>query len=395
MKLDFLELAILDDFKQAINDHSDFLIKRYSNFDGKNKINVIFSAKDWLHIVVNGMPNVNIHHDNDDIQSINVMQFISLIDLLSEAIQQIYRVLYNKKNYFLVKDKSIFQKGISDDQYFSHLRASFAAHPVNLTSFDGSESESKYYASWSSKHGKGDFSVYLYSNKPGEPNRELSISFDLLIKYAKKRYLLLEEYVKEIKRQEKDHNNNWSKISIKNENDPLTHLLILKEENQKRFGNYGYKEVIEELIELFEAPMKFPSDNELYINFLNKLKPAIQEIHQNLQNMNNIDLSIYPYPRTYTVKKLRDFRYDFEKFGEHFTNPYKQNKDNLVSYHLNRLIKEGILPEYASLDMDKRDLRLLYYSWLEKHGASIVTPVYDYDFTNRKVEITFIDDLDE
>jgi hypothetical protein len=395
VEIDFLESAILENFKQAINDHSDFLIHRYSNFDGKNKMSVIFSAKDWLHIVVNGMPNVNIHHDNDDIQSINVMQFIYLIDLLSEAIQQIYRVLYNKKNYNLMKDKSIFQKGISDDQYFSHLRASFAAHPVNLTSFDGSDSEYKYYASWSTKHGKGDFSVYLYSNEPGQPDSELSISFDQIIKYAKKRYLLLEEFVKEIKRQEEEYNKNWSKIPIRIENDSLLQLIILKEENQKRFGDYGYKDVINELIGLFEAPMEFPSDKELYINFLIKLKPAIQEIHQNLKNMNIVDLSIYPYPRTYMVKKLRDLRYDFEKFSEYFTNPYKQNKNSLVSYHLNRLIKEGILPEYASLEMDKRDLRLLYYSWLEKHGASIVEPVYNNDFPNKDVEIIFIDDLDE
>lgn len=395
MKTDFLKSALLEDFKQAINDHDDFLIHRYSNLDGKNKMNVIFSAKDWLHIVVNGMPNVNIHHDNDDIQSINVMQFIYLIDLLSEAIQQIYRVLFNKNNYNLMKDKSIFQKGISDDQYFSHLRASFAAHPVNLTSFDGSDSEYKYYASWSTKHGKGDFSVYLYSNEPGQPDRELSISFDQIIKYAKKRYLLLEEFVKEIKRQEKEFKKNWSKISIKNEKDPLTDLLILKEENRKRFGNYGYKEVIEELIDLYEAPMKFPSENEIYINFLNKLKPAIQEIHQNLQNMIIVDLSIYPYPRTYSVKKLQGLRYDLEKFSEYFTNPYKQNMHSFASYHLNQLKKAGIFPEYTSIDMDKRDLRLLYYSWLEKHGASIVTPVYNNDFTNRKVEIVIIDDIDE
>jgi hypothetical protein len=394
MKLDFLESVILEDFKQAIYDHDDFLIHKYSNFDGRNKMNVIFSARDWLHIVVNGMPNLNIYHDNDDIQSINVMQFIQLIDLLSESIQQIYRVLYNKKNYTLVKDKSIFQKDISDDKYFSHLRASFAAHPVNLTSFDGSETDNKFYASWSSKHGKGDFSVYLYSNKPGEPDRELSISFELLVKYAKKRYLLLKEFVKEIERQEKEYNKKWSKILIKTENDPLQHLLILNEENQIRFGNYGYKEVINELIGLFQAPMAFPTDNELYINFLNKLRPAIKEIHQNLQNMNIIDLSIYPYPRTYTVKKLQSLRYDLEKFSEYFTNPYKY-RDSLVVYHLNRLIKEGILPKYASLDMDIRDLRLLYYTWLEKHGASIVTPISNNDFVNEKVEIIIIDDIYE
>ncbi|MFE8698298.1 hypothetical protein ACFYKT_18400 [Cytobacillus sp. FJAT-53684] len=394
MKLDFLESGILEDFKQAISDHDDFLIHKYSNFGGKNKMNVIFSARDWIHIVVNGMPNVNIYHENDDIQSINVMQFIHLIDLLTESIQQIYRVLYNQKNYNLIKDTSIFKKGISDDKYFSHLRASFAAHPVNLTSVDGSESEFKYFASWSTKHGTGDLSVYLYSNKPGEPDRELSISFELLVKYAKKRYLLLKEFVKEIERQEKEYNKKWSKVLIKIENDPLQHLLILNEENQIRFGSYGYKEVINELIGLFQAPMTFPTDNELYINFLNKLRPAIKEIHQNLQNMNVLDLSIYPYPNTYTVKKLQILRYDLEKFSEYFANPYKY-RDSLAVYHLNRLIKEGILPEYASLDMDICDLRLLYYTWLEKHGASIVTPISNNAIINDKVEIIIIDDIYE
>jgi hypothetical protein len=45
--------------------------------------------------------------------------------------------------------------------------------------------------------------------------------------------------------------------------------------------------------------------------------------------------------------------------------------------------------------MDKRDLRLLYYSWLKKHGASIITPIYNNNFTDSKVEIIIIDDLDE
>jgi hypothetical protein len=86
-------------------------------------------------------------------------------------------------------------------------------------------------------------------------------------------------------------------------------------------------------------------------------------------------------------------RYDFEKFSEYFTNPYK-NRDSLVVYHLNRLKKEGILPEYASLDMDIRDLRLLFYTWLENHGASIVTPNSN-NVVNDKVEIIIIDDIYE
>ncbi|MCM3390229.1 hypothetical protein M3649_19205 [Ureibacillus chungkukjangi] len=395
MKLDFLNQTILKEFKIAINDHSDFLIHKYGNFDGRNKMNALFSARDWLHIVVNGLPNVNIHHENDDIQSINVMQFIILLDSLSEAIQQIYRVLYNERNYKLIEDKSIFGKEISDDKYFSHIRASFAAHPVNLKSYDGTKSDNQYFASWSTKHGNGDFNVYLYSNNPEEADRILSIYFDQLIKYAEKRYLLLKEFVNEIKRQEEEHNVMLSKLPIKVESYALTQLLILREENKKRFGDYGYQDVIDELINLFDAPMMFPTDNELYINFLDKLKPAIQEIYQNLKNMKVFDLSIYPYPRTFLVKDLQSARYDLEKFSEYFTNPnYHHGK---VSDHLDNLIIKGIFPHYASLAMDKRDLRLLSYAWLEKHGASIHTPYYErkIELNSDKVEVIIIDDIYE
>ena len=82
-----------------------------------------------------------------------------------------------QKEYPLHMIETVFKKSISDDQYFTHIRAAFGVHPVNLDSHDGVISDKKYFASWSSGHGRGDFSVYLYSNDPEESDKELTIYF--------------------------------------------------------------------------------------------------------------------------------------------------------------------------------------------------------------------------
>lgn len=396
MKIGFLDPTVLERLKKAIHEHSDFLIHKYSNFSGKKKISVLFSARDWLHIVVYGLPSINLQEKNDDVKSLNVLQFVCTIDLLTEAVQQLYRALFNKKNYPLYNDKTVFKKSISDDQYFSHIRAAFGVHPVNLDSHDGVISDKKYFASWSSSHGRGDFSVYLYSNDPEESDKELTIYFNEIIEYAKIRYEYIDEITKEIKSQQLEFNDSWSKKVIPTNDDPLEQLNILKEENEKRYGDYGYRHDIKELLDLYTAPMDFSSDDNLYSRFLAKLEPSIREIYMNLQNMRIIDLSIYPSPHYYGVKKFDSYRYDIQKIQDFFGNP--ESSSSMVPYHLNNLIEAGLLPSFVSPSMDKRDLKLIMYSFLEKEGASIITPHYQLieEFNDSEMETVYIvDDIGE
>ncbi|MBO0587601.1 MULTISPECIES: hypothetical protein [unclassified Sporosarcina] len=396
MEIDFLDSTVLERLKLAIHEHSDFLIHKYSNFYGKKKISVLFSARDWLHIVVYGLPSVDLHKKDDDAKSLNVLQFVCTIDLLTEAVQQLYRALYNKKNYPLCNDKTVFKKSISDDQYFTHIRAAFGVHPVNLDSYDGVISDKKYFASWSSSHGRGDFSVYLYSNDPEESDKELTIYFNEIIEYAKIRYEYIDEITREIKRQQLEFNVIWSKKLIPANEDPLEQLNILKVENEKRYGDYGYRYDIEELLDLYTAPMDFTSDINLYSRFLEKIEPSILEIYMNLQNMRIIDLSIYPSPHYYGLKKFDSYRYDIQKIHDFFGNP--QSSSSMVPYHLNNLIEAGLLPSFATSSLDKRDLKLIMYSYLEKEGASIISPHYqlEEEFNNSETETVYIvDDISE
>jgi hypothetical protein len=386
------DTAILKRLELAIHNHSDYLINKYSNFSGKKKISVIFSAKDWIHTIVHGMPYLDLNHKDDNAHSLNVLQLVCSIDLLKEAVEQLDRVIFNRKNYPLLKDRSVFNKPISDDQYFSHIRAAFGAHPINLKSSDGMDNE-KYYASWSTRHGRGDFSVYLYSIKPHEEDKVLTLSFKELICYANKRYNYLVEIINEIKRQEDEYKFSWSQKRIDANSDPVKQLYILRRENESRFGEYGYIREIEELISLFTAPRRFNTEYLIYDDYLSIIKPLIEEIRYNLQWMKFDELTLSTSPHYLHVKKVSSHGYDIQKIYEYIHNPNMRDARSRIPYHLNSMIHAEILPSYTTINLDKRDLLLILNSWLEKAGGLIQNDKStDSDEINEDIEPVYIYD---
>lgn len=398
MKQQVLDPVILENFKQVISDNDDFLIKKYSNFEGKNKMGAILSAKDWLHVVVYGLPFIDLYHENQDAQSLNVLQFVCTIDLLSEAIQQLYRVIFNVKNYPLFKDKTVFNKETSDDRYFAHIRAAFGAHAVNLEDRDGNQ-QKRYFASWSSSHGEGDLSVYLYSNDPNEDYQKLVISFDQLFDYARKRYLCLNDISKEIENQYLHFKEKCINTPILRSVDVLEQLYILRDENVARIGRDGYSYDIETLIKLYTAPMMFPSELDIYKGYLNKIRQSVTDIYNNLQMMNVVDLSVYPSPSYSRVENLKQYFYDIQKIHEYLGREAGQegSLEVMIQYHLNRLITVEILPPFADKDLDKRDLMLLLYTHLEENGAPILTENDNLEPEEAPpvdIKVVFIDDIE-
>ena len=103
-----------------------------------------------------------------------IVTYITSINLISESIQQLYRVFYNNKEYPLKKDSSVFKnKQISDDDMFKHIRAVFGAHSTNLKSFNGRE---RNFASYPNNiHTNGHFSVILIVMKL--ENGEMFLNF--------------------------------------------------------------------------------------------------------------------------------------------------------------------------------------------------------------------------
>ncbi len=138
---------------------------------------------DWIEVVVDSIDTNNLSCKNDNESSIKVMTFITCIDVLWEAVQQLHRVFFHTNKVPFATDNSSFKNKLfsaNDNNYFKTIRACFAAHPINLNDyFSGDDKREQRYASWSGGgFGKGDFSVILYSNQPDKDSIFLDIHFD-------------------------------------------------------------------------------------------------------------------------------------------------------------------------------------------------------------------------
>lgn len=76
--------------------------------------NVICSAMDWIEVAVEGIPYIELKHQNQNVASLNLMQLICAMDLIVESVQQLYRVF--NQDYPYRNDKSIFKNEKTDDK---------------------------------------------------------------------------------------------------------------------------------------------------------------------------------------------------------------------------------------------------------------------------------------
>ncbi|TVY01490.1 hypothetical protein [Paenibacillus cremeus] len=362
-----LDSVLLDEFKQAVNDHDDFLINTYKDYNGKNFWSIICSTKDWLHVSVNGLPYIQIDHPNDDARSLNVLQLIITYDLVFQSIEQLHRVFGVK--YPLRKDRSVFNRSVSDDTFFKQIRACFGAHSVNLDSADGvknnakddAESDEKYFASWSSDTGgSGDYTVYLYSNKPGDTAIPFSMSLAKIHEYVVKRYSLLSNVVSVIEKKNGIFVEEQRQREIGRSSDVIEQLQVLLKENSIRIGDgEGYHHDIQTLIELFTAPQDFPEQERQEVaKYLDSLHQLVYELYEAFQSMSfGEDGMEHGHLLHSRSPKFKGLHYDLEKVFEYLNNPYFRAER--VDYHIKRLISEGVLPPYVSRQTDKLDLQLL------------------------------------
>jgi hypothetical protein len=358
-----LDSSLLENFKQAVSDHDDFLINTYSNYNGKNLWSLICSAKDWLSVSVNGLPYIDLNHSHDDVRSLNVLQLITTYDIVLQSIEQLHRVF--EMDYPLKKDDSVFNASVPDDAYFAQIRACFGAHPVDLRSADGTKSTDKYFASWSSDvssfGGNGDYSVHLYSNNPDvdQPIR-FSMSFAKIHEFTVNRYSLLSNVINVIERKNGIFVEEQRRREIGRSSDVVEQLQILLKENSTRIRESdGYHHDIETLIELFTAPQDFPEQERQEVaKYLKTLHPLVDELYEAFQSMTfGEDGMAHEHLLHSRSHRFKGLHYDLEKVFEYLNNPYFMAER--VDYHLRRLISEGVLPPYVSRRTDKLDLQLL------------------------------------
>ncbi|OMF15498.1 MULTISPECIES: hypothetical protein [Paenibacillus] len=358
-----LDNSLLEEFKQALSDHDDFLINTYSNYNGKNLWSLICSAKDWLSVSVNGLPYIDLTHAHDDFRSLNVLQLIMTYDIVLQSIEQLLRVF--EMEYTLKNDSSVFNAAIPDDAYFAQIRACFGAHPVDLRIADGTKTTNKYFASWSSdisnSGDNGDYSVFLYSNNPNVVQPiSFSMSFANIHEFIVKRYSLLTSMISVIKKKNGIFIEDQRLQEIGHSSDVVEQLQILIRENSIRIGEgEGYHYDIQTLIELFTAPQEFPErERQEADQYLNSLHLLVNELYDALQSMTFSENAVTQGHLIHSRSpKFKGLNYDLEKVFEYLNNPYF--RADRVDYHLRRLISEGLLPSYVSRQTDKLDLHLL------------------------------------
>jgi len=105
--------------------------------DNGYKANAVHAGIIWSREVIAEL-NRRDYDKVAELQTSDLLLLIFYVDILLEATDQIYRVLYNTKKTENLSEKEIFvnkpvlYSKLDDRGYFKELRAIFGAHPVNL-----------------------------------------------------------------------------------------------------------------------------------------------------------------------------------------------------------------------------------------------------------------------
>lgn len=312
-----LDRKLIDDFREEVNDNYFFACFYYQNRNGKNLWSIICSAMDWIDVSVDYL-NDHQFSNLGRTQSIELFSLIECCDIITEAIEQLHRVLFSTKKRVFGEDNDCFEGNIfsqKDREYFKTIRACFGAHPVNLD--DSLWGDEKKYASWSGRFESGyDFDVVLYSNKPDRDNIYFHIRFNQIEKFVNKYYNHLPVLKKQLSCQYRRFCEYMRKQPFDCAGTYQEQLLILQEESKKRLDIDYYSYIISEVRLIYETPITCANNVELVEQYRNALVAVINEVKENLQNMTFTDLSAnnileptisgLPKGWTYSMSKLYD-----------------------------------------------------------------------------------------
>lgn len=331
-----LNKNLISDFRDKVNSNSSFVYYKYRNVNNKNHWSIICSCMDWISVSVRFLTSKKKLKQDIDSRVMELFSEISAIDIISESVNQLHRVLLNTKDIPFANETEIFsnnQLGLSDNEYFKELRAMFGAHPVNIKHKDNKQ----WYASWPHEPFSSQNSIFeirLYSNDIGVSDLTFGINKVELEAFAAKHYNHLKSLKNEIDKQIAEYKNMNREIRIEEKENIRDVLDILKVESSKRFNNDYYNESIAELILIFNTNLCSSVLQEEENAYKEELLKVINELKANLQAMNIVDLvtdkilnPYYPYDKIgYSISKL--YTYDFDS-----------RKEPLYDFHLKELDK--------------------------------------------------------
>ncbi|EMF0803803.1 TPA: hypothetical protein ACV5CR_001341 [Klebsiella aerogenes] len=332
---------LIDELREAVNHNLDYVYTHFSDQKGKNRWGALCSCMDWITVAIRYIKNYPELSDDIDIRAMQVYSLISSIDIITESIEQLHRIVISEKlegwpfkgKNTVFKKKVAYLSGKDDDLYFGEIRSVFGAHPTKLRN----GKEEKLFASWPHENSfEGfDFTVNLSSNIVGKEDVSFGINIAELLAYAKERFEHLGDIKHGLDFLYDKRCNELAKIQIPESHSIQEELDLLLEASKVRFNNEYYHYTISELITIFSVTLteeKLKSDE---LAFKDKLLPLIVEIRRNLQNMKLVDLEC---GNGVIVSSLpgRALSYELPKL---FSLLHSERYDPLIDYYFKQLNK--------------------------------------------------------
>lgn len=362
-----IDSNLIKQFRDKVNANCEFILYKYRNVENKNKWNIICACMDWIEVAVDYLMNNKFDEKNINVKSMQIYTYISSIDIIWEAVQQLHRVIMNTKGIPFKGEKKVFKQNDmnkDDNEYFKHIRAVFGAHPVDLRD---EKNNPKWFASWPTTgiYDQYDVSVLLYSREINNKDMVFGIKFNELEEFLNSRYGYLMALMQEIDKQYKKFCEDKVKKNIKSAKDILEQLSILKKECEERLNNDYYRYTIEDLIVIYEAKNTLKENEKLVDEYREKLVDVVEEIKINLQNMNIIDLKTdcmlnpqFPSKIMYQLSKLseclRGYRYHDSLYSYYikeigcFLSGCITINENMDAKEIFLLIKVGLFNYYEN-----------------------------------------------
>ena len=326
---------LLRSFRNKIND-KELILHIFKNRYGRNKWSVICSAMDWIEVSIDEIDVSNLSRKNDNQASIKMITFLSCVDVMWEAVQQLHRVLFDTKGIPFKDDFSVFNQKERDNDFFKTIRACFAAHQINLKKVYPDDKDGElWFASWSGgAFSHKDFSVILYSNNPDKESRFFDVSFSELYEFAEKRYNYLTVLMDRVDEIVEEYLDAFRKIPVKTGDDVISTVELLLEENEQRFDNDYFKYELLKIKRVFEVVESESEQNIIVLDsYKDALEKELEEIKDKLQFMELDELEYQvnddiPMEIHYPFSKLSDavwqdeycltFDYVFEVIKKYF-----------------------------------------------------------------------------
>ncbi|MDA2626256.1 hypothetical protein PDQ36_23735 [Bacillus cereus] len=370
---------LVDEFRRKVHENNNFVECYFTEYNGRNVWSKICSCMDWLTVATEGL-EIPTERTKMNKAALEFTHFLVTIDMILEAIEGLWASIgqaINEEQPYL-EDANIFQaevfdKKLTDKEYFKLIRAWFGVHSVNgnITEvlLNNKKVSVRFFCSWSTIPLFSDpseelkFSLRLYSNN--HEAEELyggtkEIKVNDLINFITLRFKSLNQLMKEIDKlynREKERLQE-TPIILDKDKDELAQLNQLHEQARKR---RLLNELYETDIELYKSFLMCdieefqPEERALVLNYLEVLKPIIPIYRDIIQNVDidafdkfdkfNLSSQVY-LDNCYYFSKIMECIHDWTPTG---------------SAALTFLIDNGILPKYSTL-LSEECLELLIHA---------------------------------